>query len=175
MANAEQLLNEAQYAFNSIHYGESRDNRRNAARARSLCKKIIRKFPTSTEAGSARGILRRLGDEAFSSKISEKHQHSTEHRPMRESAEKIALQDPDVQLDWSGIFKLMFKWPTISLLTVAAVFLFFNAIFGSFLLVPLVALVLFFGPLKRSLQPGQAQKVNEAIAKINAYVDAKRS
>jgi hypothetical protein len=36
MANAEQLLNEAQYAFQSVSYGESRDNKRNASRAKSL-------------------------------------------------------------------------------------------------------------------------------------------
>jgi len=42
MASVEQLLNEAQYAFQRVSFGESRDNERNASRASSLCKKIIR-------------------------------------------------------------------------------------------------------------------------------------
>ncbi len=62
MVSTEQFLNEAQYAFNSFGSGELRDNLRNAARARFFCKKIIRKFPISTEAASANAILRRLGD-----------------------------------------------------------------------------------------------------------------
>ena len=64
MASAEHLLNEAHYAFANISYGESRANKRNAARAKSLCRKIIRRFPDSTEASEARAILRRLGEES---------------------------------------------------------------------------------------------------------------
>ena len=79
MASAEQLLNEAQYALHSINSGESRDNGRNASRARALSKKIIRKFPTSTEANSAHSILRRLGDEAYVSGLGAPHEGVVEH------------------------------------------------------------------------------------------------
>ena len=64
MATAEQMLNEAQYAFANITFGESLANARHAARAKSLARKIIRKFPATTEASEARAILRRLGEEA---------------------------------------------------------------------------------------------------------------
>ena len=76
MASAEQLLNEAQYAFQSISSGESPDNRRNASRAKSLCKKIIRKFATTSEAAEAHAILRRLGEEVYSSNLSIEHRHT---------------------------------------------------------------------------------------------------
>lgn len=75
MASAEQLLHDAHYAFHNIGFGESRDNRRNAAKARKLARKIIRKYPTSMEAGEAHAILRRLGDEAFVSKMPTAHRH----------------------------------------------------------------------------------------------------
>lgn len=175
MANAEQLLNKAQYAFSSVHYGESRENRRNAARARSLCKKIIRKFPTSTEAATARGILRRLGDEAYASTINVQHRHSSEHMPMQTTTQHLAEPGRDAQLDWRGLLSLIFKAPKSGLAAVGFVAFVLFAILGPFLFLPLVVLLIFFGPLKQSLQPGQAQKVNETIAKINAYVDAKRS
>ena len=58
MASAEHLLHEAQFAFNSITYGDSRANRRNAARASKLCRKIIRKYPGSMEEHEAHAILR---------------------------------------------------------------------------------------------------------------------
>lgn len=81
MANAEQLLHQAQYAFQSISFGESRDNTRNRSKAKSLCMKIIRKYPATMEAGEAHAILRRLGEEAYSSKMSLIHKHisQTEH------------------------------------------------------------------------------------------------
>ena len=69
MATAEQLLNEAQYAFANISFGESFANTRHAARAKSLCRKIIRKFPATMEAGEARAILKRLGEEAYTSEM----------------------------------------------------------------------------------------------------------
>jgi len=80
MATAEKLLHEAQYAFQSISFGKSRDNTRNRARAKSLCKKIIRKYPATMEAGEAHAILRRLGEEAYTSNLSKGHRHAKQAR-----------------------------------------------------------------------------------------------
>jgi len=86
MADAEKLLHEAQYAFQCISFGESRENTRNRSRAKSLCMKIIKKFPATMEAGEAHAILRRLGEEAYTSQLSAIHRHtkqSEHHRPKK--------------------------------------------------------------------------------------------
>ena len=86
MASAEQLLHEAQYAFSCITYGESRQNRRNASRASSLCKKIIRKYPGTMEASEADAILKRMGERGYTSNLAVVHRHKSpreHHRPRR--------------------------------------------------------------------------------------------
>ncbi len=178
MASAEQLLNEAQYAFQSITSGESQDNRRNASRAKSLCRKIIRKFPTSTEANSAHGILRRLGDEAYTSSLDSQHRHSTEHT-FHESLspapqQRITQGDETVVVDWRGLLNLIFNAPKSSLAVVGTVAFVLFAFLGPFLLIPLIAFVLFTGRFRQLLKPMQRQKVNELIARTNAYVEERR-
>jgi len=178
MASAEQLLNEAQYAFQSISSGESRDNRRNASRANSLCKKIIRKFPTSSEAVSAHGILRRLGDEAYTSNLDSQHQHSAEHTfyeaPSPASQQRFTQGDEIVVLDWRGLINLIFNTSKSSLAVVGTVAFVLLAILGPFVLFPLIAFVLFTGPFRQRLKPKQRQKMNEFIARTNAYVEERR-
>jgi len=170
MASAEQLLNEAQYAFQSISAGESRDNRRNASRARSLCRKIIGKFPTSTEAVSAHSILKRLGDEAFTSKLNSQHQHSDEHT----FQQRITQGDETVVLDWGGLLNLIFNTPKSSLAVVGTVVFVLFPILGPFFLFSLIALVLCTGRFRQLLKPMQRRKMNEFITQANAYVEERR-
>ena len=178
MASAEQFLNEAQYAFQCINSGESRDNQRNASRARSLCRKIIRKFPTSTEAASAHAILKRLGDEAYTSRMGSQHRHSAEHTfhegPSPASQQRFTQGDETVVLDWRGLLNLIFNSPKSSLAVVGTVAIVLFAILGPLFLFPLIALVLFTGPFKQLLKPTQRQKVNEFITRTNAYVEERR-
>ena len=178
MASAEQLLNEAQYAFHSINSGVSRDNRRNASRARSLCRKIIRKFPTSTEAAAAHGILRRLGDEAYTSNLDSQHRHSTEHTfheaPSPASQQRFAQGDETVVVDWRGLLNLIFNTSKSSLAVVGTVAFVLFAFLGPFILFPLIAFVLFTGRFRQRLKPEQRQKMNEFIARTNAYVEQRR-
>ena len=178
MASVEQLLNEAQYAFQRINSGESQDNRRNAARARSLCRKIIRKFPTSTEAVSAHAILKRLGDESYSSKLGAKHRHSVEHVPhevpTHASQPGFTRGDDTVALDWRGLLKPVFDAPKTSLIVIGGVAMVLFTVLGPFIFFPLIALVLFTGPFKQLLQIKQQQKMNQFITQINAYVEERR-
>jgi len=178
MASAEQFLNEAQYAFQSINSGESKDNRRNASHAKSLCRKIIRKFPTSTEAVSAHAILRRLGDEAYISGLGLQHRHSAEHTfhegPSPKSQQRFTQDDETVVLDWRGLLNLIFNTPKSSLAVAGTVAIVLFIILGPFLLFPLIALVLFTKPFKQLMKPEQRQKVNEFITRTNAYVEERR-
>ncbi len=143
MASAENLLHEAQFAFQSISFGESLSNTRNAARARSLCRKIIRKYPASMEASEAHAILRRLGDEAYTSKMAVQHRHvpaSVHHRsptprqaalrtPVREEQRTFIVHDETETLDWSGLVGWLFTIPKVVLgMIVFAGFLLFGSV-----------------------------------------------
>jgi len=178
MASAEQLLNEAQYAFQSVSSGESPDNQRNASRARSLCNKIIRKFPTGTEAAEAHAILRRLGDEAYTSHLSIEHRHITpsEHHtsPTPKPQARPTHYDEAALFDWAGLLSVIFATSK----TVLGVFVFFGVIlfgiFGPFMLLPLIVFVLLTGPFRQLLKPRQRQQINAFITRANAYIDERR-
>lgn len=185
MANAEQLLHQAQYAFQSISFGESRDNTRNRSRAKALCMKIIRKYPATMEAGEAHAILRRLGEEAYSSKMSSIHKHisQTQHH----SAEALVRAQartpvPDSQytagadgtvetLDWGRLLGLLLTLPKAVLGVIAFAGFFLFGILGPFLFVPLVLFVLFTGPFRQTLKPEQRKEMNAFIARVNDYIE----
>jgi ABC-type nickel/cobalt efflux system permease component RcnA len=176
MASAEQLLHEAQYAFQCISYGESRDNRRNASRARKLSRKIIRRFPESTEAAEALAILRRLGDEAYTSQLARQHRHesqATHHRAADPAPQpRLAFtNDTEVErLNWGGLISLLFALPKFVLALVILAGLFLWGVFGPLLLVPLFAFVLLTGPFRRMLNTGQREQLNSVVARINDHL-----
>jgi hypothetical protein len=180
MASAEQLLNEAQYAFQSISFGESPDNRRNASRARSLCKKIIRKFPTGYEAAEAHAILRRLGDEAYTSKMGVTHRHMdpvTHHTAPTATAspqDKLLRNFDTVPLNWTGLLSALLAMPKVALSVIAIVGLILFGFFGTFLFLPLIAFVLLTGPFRQILNPKQRRDVNVFVTKANAYIEERR-
>ena len=180
MASAEQLLNEAQYAFQSISSGESPDNWRNASRARSLCKKIIRKFPTGFEVAEAHAILRRLGDEAYTSKMGVTHRHMdpvTHHTAPTSTPnpqDKLIRNFETVPLNWTGLLSALLAMPKTALSVIAFVGLILFGIFGPLLFFPLVAIVLLTGPFRQVLNPKQRQDVNVFVTKANAYIEERR-
>lgn len=182
MASAEQLLNEAQYAFANISFGESLANMRHAARARSLSRKIIRKFPATMEASEAHAILRRLGEEAYTSRMRIRHRHvsRSQHHDAPQPLPELRVPKAGRQaaqgdtLDWAGLLGLLFGLPkTILFVAVAAGFVLFS-IFGWLLMLPLLALVLFTGPFRSLLQPAQRNQLNDFIARVNALIDERR-
>ena len=96
MADADELLRDAQYAFQSISYGDTRDNRKFTARAKSFAKKIIRKFPESVEASQARAILDRLEGKIDEPKFDHDHardnqlqSHTAPHGPIISKVESL--------------------------------------------------------------------------------------
>ena len=183
MATAEQMLNEAQYAFANITFGESLANARHAARAKSLARKIIRKFPATMEASEAHAILRRLGEEAYTSEMEVRHRHVTQAEHHTKWKPLAAQRKPRVgqqagrgdTLDWGGLVGLLFGLPKAILfaLIVAGSVLF--SLFGWLIVVPLVALVLFTGPFRSLLQPAQRDQLNEVVVRINALIDEQRN
>ena len=190
MASAEKLLHEAQYAFQCISFGESRENKRNRSRATSLSRKIIRKYPGSMEAGEALALLRRLGEEAYRSEMPTRHRHITqaEHHGSglaRPEAADYALRTPVPQsvdtggqatetLDWGGLVALVFALPKVILGLIIFGGLFLFGLFGPFLLVPLVLFVLLTGPFRRLLKLQQRREMNAFIVKANDYIQQRR-
>ena len=180
MATAEQLLNEAHYAFNSISYGESRENRRNAARATSLCRKIIRRFPTGIEADEAHAILRRLGEEAYTSTLARQHKHTTQaehHRapsPLPRPMQVTAATSDVETFNWSALIAAIFAMPktVFALVFVAGILLF--GLLGPLLFLPLIAFIFLAGPFRNRLKPEQRRQLNEFVVRANAYLENRR-
>lgn len=185
MANAEQLLHQAQYAFQSISFGESRNNTRNRSKAKSLCMKIIREYPATMEAGEAHAILRRLGEEAYSSKMASVHKHisQAEHhsaKALRRAQARTPIHDAQYTagadgavetLDWGRLFGLLLTLPKAVLGVIAFGGIFLFGILGPFLFVPLVLFVMFTGPFRQMLKPEQREEMNAFIARVNEYME----
>ena len=179
MASAERLLNEAHYAFASISYGESLENKRHAARAKSLCRKIIRRYPTSMEAREARAILRRLGEESYVSTLPDQHQHMTQtsHHLGRETGVApvpAANSAGSPAFDWSGLIAVILMTPKILLGIICVVAVALFTLFGPIVLVALVALVALTGPFRSMLAPSQREQLDEFIVRANEFIEERR-
>ena len=182
MATAEQMLNEAQYAFANITFGESFTNARHAARAKSLARKIIRKFPATMEASEARAILRRLGEEAYTSEMPIRHRHLSQSEHHSSWKPPAVSRTPHVgqqagradTLDWGGLVGLLLGLPKAILFAVIAAGFVLVSLFGWLIVVPLVALVFFTGPLRSLLRPAQRDQLNDFVARVNLLIEEQR-
>jgi hypothetical protein len=179
MASAERLLNEAHYAFASISYGESLANKRHAARAKSLCSKILRRHPGSMEAREARAILRRLGEESYVSTLPDQHRHMTQasHHLGRESGDPpvpAANAAGSPAFDWSGLVAVILMTPKLILGVLGAVAFALFALIGPAVFVALVALVVLTGPFRTMLTPPQRKQVDEFIVRANEFIAERR-
>jgi hypothetical protein len=179
MASAERLLNEAHYAFASISYGESLANKRHAARAKSLCRKIMRRYPTSMEAREARAILRRLGEESYVSTLPDQHRHMTQtsHHLGRKSgiAPVPAVNSAgSPAFDWGGLLAVILMTPKIVLGILGAVAFALFALLGPIVLMALVALVALTGPFRSMLAPAQRKQIDEFVVRANEFIEERR-
>ncbi len=166
VVNAERLLNEAHYAFQRISFGQSPDNARNRHRATRLCKKILRKYPGSTQAREAHSILLRLGEREY-----QEHHRAPEisSQPLLSPATRAETEP----LNWGGLIAWLFGLPRTILIIVAIFALFLWGVFGPFLLLPLIAFVLFTGPFRRLLGPKQQSDLNTLVARMNDYIEGR--
>ncbi len=182
MASAEALLHEAQYAFQSVSFGDTRDNRQNSARAKSLAMKIIRKFPASNEASGAHAILQRLGDEAYASRFKYSHDHQPQpdgphtHSQLTTQSRvesRRRSQEPIELLDWQRLIVRLLKLPKG--VWVATMFggIFLLGILGPLLFLPLLGLIIFVGPFRHMFPVKSRKDMNTAIRRINAWLDKK--
>lgn len=179
MASAEHLLNEAQYAFANISYGESLSNKRHAARARALSRKIIRRFPGSMEASEARAILRRMGEDSFVAPMPDRQRHMTRTRHQLGRDETVARNrvaetgHPPV-FDWDGLLAVLIMTPKVVLGVLGAVLFALFALLGPFLFLALLALVIFTGPFRSMLPRSQREQVDDLVVRANEFIAERR-
>ena len=69
---------------------------------------------------------------------------------------------------------LLFAIPRVVLLLIAFAAIFLFGIFGPWLLLGLLAFVLFTGPFRQMLGPQQRDQVNELIARLNGLIREQR-
>lgn len=179
MASAEHLLNEAHYAFASISYGESLANKRNAARAKSLCRKIMQRYPATMEASEARAILRRLGEESYVSTLPDRHQHMTQashHLGNEEpgASRTVTVADGRPAFDWSGLIAVILMTPKLVLGILGALAFALFALFGPIVFVALAVLLVLTGPFRSLLAPVQRKQVDEFIVRANEFIAERR-
>ena len=130
------------------------------------------------EAGEAHAILRRLGEEAYTSKIQVQHVHTSpgEHHQAPRSDPEIRLSD-DVEMEafnWAGLMSLLFILPKFAFGIAALAVILLFGIFGWFIFLPLVAFVLLTGPFRQMLKPEQRNEMNTFVAKANAFIEEQR-
>lgn len=181
MADAGELLRSAQYAFHNITHGESPDNRKNKAHAKSLAQRIIRKFPTSIEAGQAHEILEKLdpATAARSMLRPSEHpfnpidQHDRPHQPDDRRAPARESADP-VHRDWK---KLLLELTQIrpferNLLLVAAFLLVTLLPFGALIIAAM--LIFLLGPFDKYHPEGTQETLDRLYVQLDSWV-GKRS
>ena len=181
MADAEKLLNEAQYAFQNIGYDSDGANRRQAARAKSLAQKVMRKYPGSSEANIAHSILLRLGDDSYSPGSKNQHVHSTspetqhshtvERTPVSNSMQSHRPKSEEgEELQWAALVEKIFQLPkwTLGVIFVFGTFLF--GIFGPFILLPIIIFVVMGSPLKNMFPQKSRQESDQFVRKINTWL-----
>jgi len=147
-----------------------------------LSLKIIRKYPASMEASEAHAILRRLGEEAYTSKMAIQHQHqpqSVHHSKTQTLSRPSSSTDMRIPtatggsmetLNWSGLLELLFAMPKIVLAALVLAGFFLFGLFGPFIFVPLILFVLFTGPFRQTLKQEQREQLNTLIVKVNEYI-----
>lgn len=172
MASAEQLLNEAQYAFQCITAGDSGQNRRHAARAKSLCRKIFRKYPGTSEAVVAHGIMMRLGEPAPVPQVVASH----ESDPLVTVTEVTAQEanDATVALDWAGLLAVIFGTSKAVLGVIGFVLLMLFGFLGPLLFLPLLVILFVTRPFMHTMKPEQRRQMNAAITRLNAWIEQRR-
>ena len=180
MASAEKLLNEAQYSFQNIGFDDSSDSRKNRSRAKSLAHKILRKYPGTSEAASAHALLLRLDATGYtptknvhthSKSPQNNHQHHKLRTPVaKNSSNSQTMPGNDVQLRWGDLIAKIFALPKPALFVLFVVGMFLFGVFGPFILIPAVILILLGSPLKRAFPNKTQRNSDEFVRKINAWL-----
>jgi hypothetical protein len=130
------------------------------------------------EAGEAHAILRRLGEEAYTSKMQVQHVHTSprdHHRASRPDPQIRPGEDAEIEaFNWGGLMSLLFMIPKLVIVIGLFAGLILFDIVGWFIFLPLVAFVLLTGPFRQMLKPELRREMNTLIAKANVFIEEQR-
>ncbi|MGI9273013.1 MAG: hypothetical protein ACR2QT_14640 [Woeseiaceae bacterium] len=182
MADAGELLRNAQYAFQNITHGDSRDNRRHTAQAKSLARKIIRRFPASSEAGEAQLILERLDPSLATHSVQTDIKHPFDPADQHDSVHQISIRQAGeqeraepVDRDWKNLLLKLIKIRRFEryVLLVGA---FFLVTLLPFAAVVIVAMIVFFaGPFEKYHPQGTQQALDNAYVQLDAWLSERQT
>jgi hypothetical protein len=179
MADAGELIRDAQYAFHNITHGESRGNRKNTSRAKTLARKIIRKFPNSVEAGQAQQILDRLEPDSVTYATQKVLEHRFDQKDRHEQVEPHhrpldGSRSPDGDAragdrDWK---KLLLRLAQINgnsrNFILVALFLLITLL--PFAALAILAIILFLtGPFKQFHPRGTQENLDKLYTQLDAW------
>jgi hypothetical protein len=131
------------------------------------------------EAGEARALLRRLGEEAFGSNLAVRHRHITETQHHSASP---SLNNPetrtftthhvldDVNLNWGGLLSVIFQAPKFVLGVLAVFAIIAWEFVGPLLLLAVILPVVMLGPGRALLNRSQRDRANSFITAVNAWI-----
>ena len=143
----------------------------------------MRKYPGTMESQEAYAILQRLGEEGYTSGMRMVHQHRSQEDHHRAAPVTTVIRGTDLSrgaesgdtLDWSGLVGLILGLPRAVLFAVLAAGFILFAIFGWFLVLPLIALILFTGPFRSLLGPDARRQLNDLIVRLNTLINERRN
>ena len=195
MATADELLRDAQYAFHSVSFGDTRENRRNKARAKSLSQKIIRKFPDSVEARQAHSILGKLQGRAHTPRFEHDHASDSQGRMNESPIKPMGLwvespaeprvesarapinyeQQEDAKLNWRKIGRSFLRLELSTQLAVIAGVVLVGAFFGIFPFVLIGIAIHFSGRLEKQ-NPVVFRRIRDEFMKpVDAWLKRNQS
>ena len=178
MANAGELLREAQYAYQNVSHGDSPDNRKKTARAKSVARKIIRKFPTSSEADQARQILERLDPKSMVQSKKHETEHLFEQRDQHEQVDphhgstegNTGKTERSTTRDWKKLLlRLTQIHSTSRNIILAALFLLVVYIpFAGFFIV--AAIIFLLGPFGKHHPQGTKEGLDKLYVQLDDWI-----
>ena len=135
-------------------------------------------IPDQFRGGEAHAILRRLGEEAYSSQLDIEHRHIdpiTHHTaPTLKPQTRLTRNDETVPFDWAGLLSVILTTSKMVLGVIAFFGILLFGFLGPFLLLPLIAFVLLTGPFRQLLKPQQRREMNAFVVRANAYIKERR-
>ena len=183
MADVDELLRDAQYAFQNISHGQSRENRKNSARAKYLAKQIIRKSPTSSEAEQAQQILTRLNPEAAEAAIQRRSEHPFDPQDQHEQLDQLhrpinydvrAKKSASVNRDWKKLLICLTQiHGTSRNFILVALFLLVTLLPYAALAI-LTAIVFLAGPFEKLHPPGTQENLDKLYTQLDTWTSNRR-
>lgn len=132
MASAEELIQEAYFAYQNVSPGATDENRQRS-RAKKFAMRILRQYPVSIEAEQARSILDGLKVDDVPARFVNTHTHDTRSEKLAKLPEKPGHEAAETE--WKTLWQLFTRLPYLQkrILSFVLMFTVLFAVFTPFL------------------------------------------